>query len=283
MKRIFLLIILASVVAMILSVCSCERHQAPDEVGLPIDDEIQSGDSISGDSFSSEDNVQNNPSQSGNGSSNEDHIQDNGSQSGNGSSNGNHVQDNTSPDGDNLQGDDALWDDVSWGDVSWDDINCITVGCGMDSPIPPYAISCKIPKEYSLADANIPIMLSFGLIDGSYIDTDSYTHIMLKVEKGRGQSFVIKKINIQEIMDSEYNVRIVWDENHEWAVDFDYTHTEIIGLPRSLFTGESGRIHIAMMEYSSTDTGEIKIGNIAYLFFDYMSDGTNISISVKDH
>ena len=157
----------------------------------------------------------------------------------------------------------------------------VTIGTAVSDEMPPYAISCKIPTVYSTDNADIPIILNFGLIEGCYIETEKYSKIMLKAENDENHIIAIKFINIEEIISSEYAVKSIWDENREWIIGFDYSHTESIVLPLSLFSGASGQIHIGLYECSSTDLETMKLGSGAYIVLSYTRNESSISISAE--
>lgn len=157
----------------------------------------------------------------------------------------------------------------------------VTIGTVVSDEMPPYAISCKIPTVYSTDNADIPIVLNFGLIEGCYIETEQYSKIMLRAENGKNQIIAIKFINIEEILSSEYAVKSIWDENRKRIIGFDYSHTESIVLPLSLFSGTSGQIHIGLYECSSTDKETMKLGSGAYIVLSYTRNESSISISAE--
>lgn len=160
-----------------------------------------------------------------------------------------------------------------------DNNNYVTIGTAVSDVMSSYAISCKIPQEYSTDNTDIPILLSFGLIEGCDADTDNFSEIVLRAENDDGQTVIIKRINISEILKIEYLAENVWDENREWIIGFNYTHTESIVLPLSLFAGTSGQIHIGLYECSSTDLETMKLGSGAYIVLYYTRNESSISIS----
>ena len=164
---------------------------------------------------------------------------------------------------------------------SGDSNNFVTIGTAVSDVMPPYAISCKIPTEYSTDNTNIPIILSFGLVEGCDADTDNYSEIVLRAENDEGQTIIIKRINISEILKSEYFVESVWDDNREWIIGFNYTHKESFALPLSLFSGTSGQIHIGLYECSSVDVEDNRYGSGAYIVLSYTRNESIISISAE--
>ena len=164
---------------------------------------------------------------------------------------------------------------------SGDNNNYVTIETAVSDVMPPYAISCKIPTEHSTDNTTIPIILSFGLVEGCDADTDNYSEIVLRAENDEGQTIIIKRINISEILKSEYFVESVWDDNREWIIGFNYTHRESFTLPLSLFSGTSGQIYIGMYECSSTDLETMKLGCGAYIVLSYTCNESSISISAE--
>ncbi len=157
-------------------------------------------------------------------------------------------------------------------------VEYIDVGTAASDVMSSYAISCKLPTEYSTAHVNIPLSISFGLVEGCDADTDLYTDIILRADNN-GDSIIIKEFNIYEILKSEYTVKSIWDENHEWVIGFNYTHTESFDLPLSLFSGDSGQIHIGLYECSNSDPEKTSLGSGAYIILLYTRNETSISIS----
>lgn len=157
----------------------------------------------------------------------------------------------------------------------------VTIGTVVSDVMPPYAISCKIPKEYGTDNTDIPILLSFGLIEGCDADTDRFSEIVLIAENNEGQSVIIKRFNISEILKSEYFVESVWDDNREWIIGFNYTHKESFALPLSLISGASGQIHIGLYECTNADSEVNNFGNGAYIVLNYARNESSISISIE--
>lgn len=160
-----------------------------------------------------------------------------------------------------------------------DSAEYIDVGTAASDVMSSYAISCKLPTKYSTTHVSIPLSISFGLVEGCDADTDLYTDIILRVDNNDGESIVIKQFNIYEILNSEYTVKSIWDENHEWVIDFNYTHTESFDLPLSLFSGDSGQICIGLYECSNNAPGNTNLGSGAYIILLYTRNETSISIS----
>lgn len=158
----------------------------------------------------------------------------------------------------------------------------LSIGTQSSDVMSSYAISCKIPQEYGTDNTDIPILLSFGLVEGCEADTDSYAEIVLKAENNDGQTVIIKRINISEILKTEYLAESVWDENREWVIGFNYSHTESIVLPISLFSGTSGQIHIGLYECSSTDSETMQLGSGAYIVLYYTRNESSITISAEE-
>lgn len=53
-------------------------------------------------------------------------------------------------------------------------------------PMSEYAISVKIPKKHALSDTDIPVSVSYGLLNGTDVNRDSYTCIILQAENKNG-------------------------------------------------------------------------------------------------
>lgn len=138
-----------------------------------------------------------------------------------------------------------------------------------------YAMSCTIPVEYGTEDGYIPITVSFGLIEGCEPETVYYPEIRFEAGDYEGQTIVFDRINTEDIMKPEYAVECVWDEDWMWIIGFEFTHTETINLPLTLFSEDSGRIWISITEYSSNGD----MGSGAYVVLYYTRSDNSITFS----
>lgn len=147
-------------------------------------------------------------------------------------------------------------------------------------PASQYAIFAKIPKKYTLTEAHIPISLSYGLFEGTGASW-SYTDIRLIAENKDGYNVILNDFNVKEILNPEYAVKCIWDDDRKWLVGADYTHTELCMLPLSLFPGDSGWVYIRLYEYNSADPDgshgeEVGIGFYYTRYDTYISFSTEI-------
>lgn len=146
----------------------------------------------------------------------------------------------------------------------------------VDPPVPSYAVSAQVPTEWEIGDADIPVLLSFGLIAGQ--NTSDYcTNIVFTVENEDGQSYELKNIDIKEIEKSEYVVNYVRENNENI-----YAHTESITLPLSVFSGTSGTVLILMREWVNAGTAEGLFGQTVGVRLSYTRDDANIFISSRE-
>ena len=184
---------------------------------------------------------------------------------------GNDLQDNTNKSND---------DGNSTGNINDDHhVNYIIVGSDPSGdPMSQYAVSVKIPEKYALSEVNIPVWVSYGLIDGTDVDRDSYTDIVLKAENEDGHKVILKTLNIEEILKPDYTVKCIWDDNRKWVVGCEYSYTETYTLPLSLFSGDSGRIYIVLDECNSADFDGLP-GARAGILLHYVRNDATITIS----
>ena len=161
------------------------------------------------------------------------------------------------------------------------DVNHIILGIDPTSePMSQYAISVEIPEKFTLSETYVPISVSYGLLDGTDVNRDSYTDIILKAENKNGHKVILDTLNIEEILKSDYTVKRIWDDNQEWVVGFDYSYTESHTLPLSLFSGDSGQVYISLDECNSADLGGL-LGAGAYIVLYYTCNESSISISAE--
>ena len=153
-------------------------------------------------------------------------------------------------------------------------------------PASQYAIFAKIPQKCTLTEAHIPILLSYGLnISRSAknsIEWDSYgyTDIGLVASNKDGYNVILNGFNIKEIINPEYDVEPIWDDDRKWLVGLDYSHTELCMLPLSLFFGDSGWTYINLYEYNSAEP-DGSHGAGAGIGFYYTRYDTYISFSTE--
>lgn len=161
-----------------------------------------------------------------------------------------------------------------------DDTSYVIVGTNAaDEPMSQYALSAKIPAEWRIANGDIPISLSFGLIKDCEVTDSTYSHILFWFENSAEHFFTFKKISIEEIDKAEYIVEPIWDENREWTIGYTYTHIEDVILPLSIFSENSGIVWICMSELADGDISFESLGSGAYVALHYKKDGEKIIIS----
>lgn len=155
------------------------------------------------------------------------------------------------------------------------DTGHLTVDSAMMDVMSSYAMSCTISVEYGIEAGYIPITVSFGLIEGCEPETVYYPEIRFEAGDYEGQTIVFDRINTEDIMKPEYAVECVWDEDRMWIIGFEFTHTETINLPLTLFSEDSGRIWISITEYSSNGD----MGSGAYVVLYYTRSDNSITFS----
>ena len=156
-----------------------------------------------------------------------------------------------------------------------DNSDYVIVDSVMMDAMSSYAMSCTIPVEYGTEAGYIPITVSFGLIEGCEPETVYYPEIRFEAGDHEGQTIVFDRINTEDIMKPEYAVECVWDEDWMWIIGFEFTHTETINLPLTLFSEDSGRIWISITEYSSNGD----MGSGAYVVLYYTRSDNSITFS----
>ncbi len=148
----------------------------------------------------------------------------------------------------------------------------------IDPPPPHYAMSAETPNEWKMANGDIPIQLSFGLKEGSSVD-EMFSNMVFYAKNSEGQVYVFKKIDIAEIEKSEYLVKEILDENRQNVIALNYTHTETINLPLSLFSEDSGFVEIFMRDWVDDGTENGLFGSGAGVKLYYVRDNTNLIIA----
>lgn len=137
-----------------------------------------------------------------------------------------------------------------------------------------YAISAKIPTKWNVEDGDIPISLSFGTLEAESINTDMISNVLFTFIHKR-VSYEFKRIDIAEILKSDYITKAIQDKEQKVIIAYDYAHTEIVYLPLSVLSDDSGVISILMREHG--DNG--MEGEGAGIGFRYTYDGESIYIS----
>ena len=143
-----------------------------------------------------------------------------------------------------------------------------------------YATSAKVPVEWKITNGDIPISLSFGLMKGSGAATEAFSDIIFLFENNEKQHYEFKKIDITEIEKTAYSVERVKNEEGQ-TIGYNYTHTELIELPLSIFSTDSGYISISMSEYMNDGTGKGNFGSGSGFRLYYKRNGENIVISAS--
>ena len=145
-----------------------------------------------------------------------------------------------------------------------------------------FVARCKIQKTFSAEDAYVPVEFSFGVVEGCSVCADLYEEAVVFMISGDGQWFIIRRHSSKELESPEYAAKVVWDAEHKHAIDYEYSHTETINLPLSMFAGDSGRIWIGLHVCILHDTEQHKQGEGGgvWLFYEY-NEATNSIRIVK--
>ncbi len=129
----------------------------------------------------------------------------------------------------------------------------VIINMNMFDVMSQFALSAKLSSEIPLSTNSISVELSYGLLEGC--SPGESTDIRIYAENSKQQTHMISSFPAAQILGPEYTVQCIWDSNREWITGFQFTHSETIELPTSLFSGESGRVWIVLQEYWETDYG----------------------------
>ena len=167
-------------------------------------------------------------------------------------------------------------------DLDDEDIEYVFVAVeGKGNLGPPYITCVEIPSEYETSKEEIPITLYYGVIKTTFIDTDRYPEIVVRAMNGKEQAILINRLDSEDILKPEYDVKCVWDEDRKWVVGFMFAHMETLTLPLSLFSGESGVVHIVLQECANFDSDNVVFGSGGCVNLYYTRNETTISIRVE--
>ena len=167
-------------------------------------------------------------------------------------------------------------------DLDDEDIEYVFVAVdGKGNLGPPYITCVEIPSEYETSKEEIPITLYYGVIKSTFIDTDRYPEIVVRAMNGEEQVILINRLDSENILKPEYDVKCVWDEGRKWVVGFMFAHMETLTLPLSLFSGESGVVHIVLQECANFDSDNVVFGSGGYVVLYYTRTETTISIRAE--
>lgn len=163
-----------------------------------------------------------------------------------------------------------------------DNSNYIIGGSGTSSEVLSALVArCKIQKTFSAEEAYIPVEFSFGLVDGCGVGEELYEEAVIFMTSGDGQDFIIRRHSSEELETPEYTAKIVWDEEHKHAIDYEYSHTETINLPLSMFTGDSGRIWIGLHVCTFHGSEQHKRGESGGVWLFYSRDRSTNTIHIE--
>lgn len=163
-----------------------------------------------------------------------------------------------------------------------DNSNYIIGGSGTSSDVSsPFVARCKIQKSFCAGDACIPVEFSFGLVDGCGVGEERYVEAVIFMTSGDGQDFIIRRHSSEELESPEYTAKIVWDEEHKHAIDYEYSHTETIDLPISMFADDSGRIWIGLHVCTFHGSEQHKRGEGGGVWLFYSRDRSTNTIHIE--
>ena len=168
------------------------------------------------------------------------------------------------------------------GTTDGDNGNYTIGGSGISSDVSSAIVArCKIQKNFSAEDAYISVEFSFGLVDGCGVGEELYEEAVIFMASGDGQDFIIRRHSSEELETPEYTAKIVWDEEHKHAIDYEYSHTETINLPLSMFTGDSGRIWIGLHVCTFHGSEQHKRGESGGVWLFYSRDRSTNTIHIE--
>ena len=168
------------------------------------------------------------------------------------------------------------------GTTDGDNGNYTIGGSGISSDVSSAIVArCKIQKNFSAEDAYISVEFSFGVVDGCGVGEELYEEAVIFMTSGDGQDFIIRRHSSEELETPEYTAKIVWDEEHKHAIDYEYSHTETINLPLSMFTGDSGRIWIGLHVCTFHGSEQHKRGESGGVWLFYSRDRSTNTIHIE--
>ena len=167
-------------------------------------------------------------------------------------------------------------------DLDDEDIEYVFVAVEGKRNIATKYITCvDVPSVYETSNAEIPITLYYGLLERTPVEIERYPEIVVRAMNGKEQAILINRLDSEDILKPEYNVKCVWDEDHTWVVGFMFAHVESLNLPLSLFSGESGVVHIVLQECANFDSDNVVFGSGGCVNLYYTRNETTISIRVE--
>ena len=177
---------------------------------------------------------------------------------------------------------DSTPDDTDEKDPDNEEMEYVFVAVEGKGNLGPKYITCvEIPSEYETSNAEIPIILYYGVIKTTFVDTDRYPEIVVRAMNGEEQVILINRLDSEDILKPEYDVKCVWDEERTWVVGFMFAHMQTLTLPLSLFSGESGVVHIVLQECANFDSDNVVFGSGGCVNLYYTRNETTISIRAE--
>ena len=144
----------------------------------------------------------------------------------------------------------------------------------------PFVAHCEIQSEFSAEDVYVSVKFSFGLVEGCGFGSSRFTELIVYMKNIDGEDCIIRQFDSKEFEQPEYAAKPVWNEDHNHIIDFEYSHTETIDIPLSMFSGDSGRIWIGF--HACTDHGleQHIIGDVGgvWLYYEYNEASHSIRI-----
>lgn len=118
-------------------------------------------------------------------------------------------------------------------------------------PLPSWAMHATMQAQCSTEETEIAVTLNYGHIEYSFAEGDFFSSWMLQLTVYDSKSntrILLKEFSVKQMVeDGGYVVKYICDENGR-KIALDYAHTEIVMLPLSLFSEDTGRISIEITE-----------------------------------
>ena len=156
-----------------------------------------------------------------------------------------------------------------------DDYIVVDTPIGTDEPIPAVAMSAKLPATCNVTDEYVTVSLSYGPLTRVDMDPNTTDYCVLRIVTDEQEEVILRKFSNFEM--NSYFADLVLNEKGD-CIGVDYSHTEMIQLPLSLCSKDSGYMWIDVRAYDADGKWFKEVTGSVLLY--YYCSGTSVTFSV---
>ena len=138
-------------------------------------------------------------------------------------------------------------------------------------------------KEFDINDVTLEFSYGGWFIhhpDGTICQcSKNYPYFDIYFKNEDGGKIFVKRVE-ENFVSEKYNCKLIFDENH-YIVDVEFNHSEILTIPKEIFTREKGIIWISL-HGEDVSQDPVEYGWFASNYIHYKVEGDMVYLSTKE-